>query len=99
MGEPILLCLCLSRQSCTVPAPPQSLKVGGGEPHVRGGRGSYAPVMCSWHPFCSTCATYLPGKCSWSGQVSTTKFTKSKGGRGSHASATFLVRISLCSGS
>ena len=33
-------------------------------------------LVCSWHPFWSTCATYLPGKCSWSEQVSTTKFTK-----------------------
>ena len=41
------------------------------------------PLTCAHvHPFCLTCATYLPGKCSWSGQVSPTKFTKTKGGRG-----------------
>ena len=51
------------------------------------------PLSCAHvHPFCLTylcliCATYLPGKCSWSGLASTTKFTNIKGGRGSHVHA------------
>ena len=51
--------------------------------------------MCPDHahvyPFCLTyiCAIYLSGRCSWSGQVRTTKFTETviHGGRGSHVHA------------
>ena len=47
------------------------------------------PLSCAYVHLCSTqgCATYLPGKCSLSGRVSTTKFTKTQGGRGSQACA------------
>ena len=51
--------------------------------------GAHMPLLCAHVHLCLTqvCATYLPGKCSLSGRVSTTKFTKLQGGRGSQACA------------
>ena len=55
------------------------------------------PLSCAYVHLCSTqvCATYLPGKCSLSGRVSTTKFTKTQGGRGSQACANAFSSASV----
>ena len=76
--ESVLTQIQLICASTTCATPPHSLKVRGGWPHVRA-----EGLICPCHVLMSillldmVSATYLPGKCGWSGQVNITKITKS----------------------
>ena len=66
-------------------------------PHVRGG-GARMPrhvLMSILLLDMNGSAIYLPRRYSWSEQVSTTKFTKTQGGRGSHAHAKTFSDVPL----